>query len=75
MPVNLQIRTAYLDEKAAACHAIGVLAEHTGAPFLQYPMTFIFTFQFHRTSDAIVQRTHFVFPRRRSSLRVGLLST
>ncbi len=33
---GLSIRTALLDEKAAAAHCIGACAKHVGAPFLPY---------------------------------------
>jgi hypothetical protein len=35
--LNLHVRTAFLDEKASACHAIGVFAEQVGAAFVPYP--------------------------------------
>lgn len=34
--VDVSVRTSFLDEKASAAHAIGVLALHTGAAFLPY---------------------------------------
>lgn len=37
MEMNLHVRTPFLDEKASACHAIGVFAENVGATFVPYP--------------------------------------
>ena len=35
--VDLSIRTAFLDEKSSACHAIGIFAQEVGAAFVPYP--------------------------------------
>lgn len=37
--IDYHVRTAFLDEKASACHALGVLAEMTGSHFLPYPIS------------------------------------
>ncbi len=34
--VDVSVRTSFLDEKSAACQAIGSFAVHTGAAFIPY---------------------------------------
>jgi len=34
--VSLTVRTAFLDEKSSACHNLGLIAQHVGAPFVPY---------------------------------------